>query len=105
MRTFDTVTERSITLAQAATYLPRRADGRKLCVRTIERWIRVGHRGVKLEGAYWGKSLCTSVEALRRFSAALSGEGPATQSPAPAAARYLAEQGFNVPGFQQEAVA
>jgi hypothetical protein len=105
MTTFDVLAETPISLSKAADFLPRREDGRKFSVRTIERWIRHGHRGVLLEGAYFGKTLTTSVQALRRFSARLSGQQPASQTPSPAAARFLTEQGFAVPGYSGAAVA
>ncbi len=102
MMTFDITAERPITLTEAADFLPRRNNGRKVSIRTIERWIRHGHRGVMLEGAYFGKALTTSIEALRRFSACLSGESPARQKPPAEAAKYLTKLGFDVPGYKDE---
>jgi hypothetical protein len=69
MDSFST-TEQPISLSQAANFLPKR-NGKKPCTRTIERWIRYGRKGVKLEGFQFGAGLCTTREALIRFGKAL----------------------------------
>lgn len=61
-----------MTLAEAAGYLPRNQHGKKITLRTLERWVRHGHRGVKLEGLPLGAKIYTSKEAIQRFSNALA---------------------------------
>lgn len=60
--------EELISLAEATKLLPKR-NGKKTSIRTLERWIRFGHRGVFLEAARTGGFFSTSREALQRFSA------------------------------------
>jgi len=67
METFDMKAEMPIPLAEAAALLPGR-KGRKLSIRTIERWIRHGHKGVHLQCVVLGRLLFTSQESLQRFS-------------------------------------
>ena len=64
--------ESMMTLAEAANYLPRNQHGKKITLRTLERWVRHGHRGVKLEGLPLGAKIYTSKEAIQRFSNALA---------------------------------
>lgn len=56
-----------ITLAMAAELLPRRPDGRKVHVRTIQRWIEQGCRGVYLSGRKAGNTWFTTPEAIEQF--------------------------------------
>ncbi len=81
MEIFDAAVEQPISLADAARYIPADNAGKKVNFRTIERWIKHGHRGVFLEGAYIGHRLCTSKEAIARFSVKCS---PAGAKPAKA---------------------
>jgi len=60
-----------ITLAKAARLLPR-IGGKKIAVSTIWRWCRNGLRGERLEYVRVGRKICSSPEALRRFSARLA---------------------------------
>lgn len=68
------VTERALTFKQAAARCP----GRAVSVKTIYAWadlgVKVGEARVKLEAARVGGRRVTSVEALERFVAAMSGE-------------------------------
>lgn len=68
----DTPRESLLTLAQAASELPRRRRGRKTNVATLYRWTTVGCRGVRLEFTQIGGTRCTSHEALGRFFDALT---------------------------------
>lgn len=65
-----------ISLAEAANYLPRKRSGKKVDVRTIWRWVKFGHRGVKLEGGRMGGTQFTTVGALKRFADACMGRNP-----------------------------
>lgn len=78
--------ERVVTLAEAASLLPRRRQGRKVHVSCLYRWSQRGVRGVILETVQVGGSRCTSVEALQRFVDRLSqaSQGGAAQRHAPA---------------------
>ncbi len=73
----DLNAETVISLAEAASLLPRRRAGKKPHVCTMYRWISRGCRGVKLESIAVGATLCTSREALQRFCERLTtGGGP-----------------------------
>lgn len=60
-------TEDVISLAEAATLLPRRRAGKKAHVSCIYRWTQQGCRGVRLESIQVGGTRCTSRQALTRF--------------------------------------
>ena len=68
----DSTQETVLTLAQAASELPRRRRGRKTHVSTLYRWTVSGCRGVILEFIQVGATRCTSREALQRFFERLS---------------------------------
>jgi len=59
--------EELISLADAAKLLPTRG-GKRISIRTLERWIRHGHRGLFLEAARLGCVFYTSREAIQRFN-------------------------------------
>jgi hypothetical protein len=59
-----------ITQAEAANALPRKSNGRKVHVRTVQRWIEKGCRGVFLEGRRAGNVWYTTLEAIERFRSA-----------------------------------
>jgi len=59
--------EALLTLSQAAKHYPSRPH-----VSTLHRWRRHGVRGVRLETCLLGGKRFTSIEALSRFSAALT---------------------------------
>jgi hypothetical protein len=63
----NTNTETLISLAEAASSLPRRRAGKKPHVSCIYRWTTSGCRGVVLESVQVGGTRCTSREALARF--------------------------------------
>lgn len=68
----DLLRESIITMSEAARRLPIRRRGKPLHVNTLHRWAHKGCRGVVLETVMIGGSRCTSVEALRRFTAECS---------------------------------
>jgi hypothetical protein len=70
----DVTRELTMSLADAAKLpiLPRRRGGKPPHATTLLRWATTGVRGVRLEVVRWGTTLCTSEEALLRFSRALS---------------------------------
>ena len=61
-------TEALISLSEAANYLPRKGNGKKISVQSLERWIRDGSKGVFLEGARIGNTYYTTKEAIQRFN-------------------------------------
>lgn len=61
-----------ISLADAASRLPRRRGGKSVHSSTIYRWAKVGLKGVRLETISIGGTKCTSWEALQRFFDELS---------------------------------
>ena len=65
----DLLRETTITMSEAARRLPIRRRGKPLHVNTLHRWAHKGCRGVVLETVMIGGTRCTSVEALRRFTA------------------------------------
>ena len=67
-----TLDETILSLADAASELPRRRRGRKPHVSTLYRWMTSGCRGVVLEFIQVGGTRCTSREALQRFFERLS---------------------------------
>ncbi|MBL8841268.1 MAG: DUF1580 domain-containing protein [Planctomycetes bacterium] len=71
--------ERTLSLPEAAKFVPRRRAGRKVATSTLYRWITRGVRGVRLESMAAGGGLVTSREALERFFATLT----ALRRPAP----------------------
>lgn len=64
-------TENVISLTEAAKALPK-IDGKRIHAASLWRWARKGVRGVKLDTRQLGGRLVTSLEALERFSKALS---------------------------------
>ena len=82
--------DQPIDLKEAAKFLPKR-NGRKPHVRTIERWIRHGNKGVRLEGFQFGATLATTREAILRFGkellAAKSAKTPTAKEPTKRAER------------------
>ena len=68
----DLLTERVISLRDAAKLLPARRQGKRPTVSCLFRWTTRGCRGVILESVQIGGTRCTSAEALTRFFAALS---------------------------------
>ena len=62
--------------AHVTTKYRNRRGGRAMHISTICRWISRGIKGVKLESIAIGGTRATSVEALNRFFARLSGQEP-----------------------------
>ena len=70
----DLEKEATITLAEAARRLPKTTSGRPVHVKTVARWVLHGVRGgICLESVLIGGRRVTSVEACKRFFAALTG--------------------------------
>lgn len=59
--------EELLSLAQAASLLPRRRAGKRPHPATLYRWASRGINSVRLEVLRVGATLCTSREALQRF--------------------------------------
>jgi hypothetical protein len=70
--TFDMTVEQPLLLKDAAQILPKSSRGKKVNARTVERWIRHGHKGVRLQGCIFGRTIYTSRESLQRFTERLS---------------------------------
>jgi hypothetical protein len=68
----DPLSEKVLTLSQAAKSLPKRRAGRRPHVSCLYRWTVSGLRGVVLESIQIGGTRCTSREALARFFDRLS---------------------------------
>ena len=88
----DTATEAVLTLAQAASELPRRRRGRKTHVSTLYRWTVSGCRGIILESIQIGATRATSREALQRFFERLSDPDRAGDSPSTRTAKQRQRQ-------------
>lgn len=58
-----------IDLATAASLLPRRSNGKKVHVRTVQRWMERGCRGVYLAGSKAGNAWYTTRAAIEQFRA------------------------------------
>ena len=67
----DLATEELLSLTDAANSLPP-LDGKRPHVSTIWRWCRKGLKGVRLEHVRLGHRVCTSRDALARFSQRLA---------------------------------
>ncbi len=67
----DLQSEKLLSLTDAAKALPA-IDGRRPHVSTMWRWCKKGVRGVRLEYVRLGHRVCTSMEALTRFSQRLA---------------------------------
>ena len=72
LRSIDPLSEECLTLSQAAKRLPHLRGDRPVAPSTVWRWAQSGVRGVKLETVRIGNTMCTSVEALSRFLAAIN---------------------------------
>lgn len=89
------LSEKLVSLSQAAARLPGTRPDRPVHPSTILRWILRGCRGadgrrVRLEGARLGTRWATSVEALGRFVASLTPTPSPTPMPRSPAARARA---------------
>jgi hypothetical protein len=66
--------EQILTLKDASKEIPGRVPGKTVSSSTVDRWVRIGVRGIKLEVAYIGGIRRTSREAIDRFFRALAEE-------------------------------
>lgn len=92
----DITAEETLSLAAAARLLPPGRRGRCCHLSTLVRWIKKGAkapdgRRVVLEAARVGSRWLTSREALLRFAAALTPEGPGADEPGAALVRSLGD--------------
>lgn len=65
--------ERLIPMREAPKHVPLRPGGKRLHISACYRWITKGIGGVRLESIKLGGTTYTSIEALQRFAAVLSG--------------------------------
>jgi hypothetical protein len=63
----DPNSECILSLAEAASTLPRRRAGKRPHVSCIYRWTTIGCKGIVLESIQIGCTRCTSREAMARF--------------------------------------
>ena len=96
----DIKSENLLTVRQAARRIPGRRRGKSIHITAVYRWIQGGVHGVHLAAAQIGGTTYTSVEALQRFSEALTTarQGPGSVKPLPrrveAAREELGRHGF-----------
>ncbi|MFN9969463.1 MAG: DUF1580 domain-containing protein [Phycisphaerae bacterium] len=57
-----------IPLREAPRHLPGRANGKRLHVSAVYRWVKHGVKGIRLETVSIGGTTYTSAEALQRFA-------------------------------------
>lgn len=67
----DITTEALMSLTDAAKNLPL-IDGKRVHSSTLWRWCRKGLRGIRLEHVRLGHRVCTTLEAVSRFTNALA---------------------------------
>jgi len=81
----DPLTEELVSMADAASLLPKRRGGAKLSLSTLWRWSTRGAKGVRLETVRVGSGVYTTRDALRRFIEARTAAagGVVAQAPAP----------------------
>jgi hypothetical protein len=82
----DLLTEQVMKLSDAAKLLPRRRLGKRPHRTTLDRWGKIGFRGIFLDTIVIGDTTCTSVQDLQRFADALT-QGAGAQSSQPATDR------------------
>ena len=76
----DPLTEDLVLPRQATRYFPRGPSGKRISVGAIYRYMSVGVRGVVLESLDTPRR-CTSVQAIARFMARLSGTRTSPHAP------------------------
>ena len=75
-------TQRSIRLSDVARLkiIPRRADGKRISIKSVYRWALRGVRGVRLECFRTPSGLTTTIELVVRFLQDLNEAGPSRPS-------------------------
>ena len=68
----DLAKEKLIRLSDVPELLPPRANGKRVHVSAVYRWVSRGVRGVRLESVTIGGTTYTSLEALQRHADRLS---------------------------------
>jgi hypothetical protein len=71
----DMTAEKLLSFKDAARLLPSARGGKPVSVVTLYGWANKGVYGIKLEYLQMGGQRCTSMEALNRFSQALTQSG------------------------------
>ena len=69
---FDLLNETSLSLSEAAKRVPPSRNTKHIHRTTLIRWITQGLNGIRLEAVRVGGRWITSVEAIQRFSDALT---------------------------------
>ena len=70
--TIDPTNEQLITFKALAERLPRRRRNRPVSISSIFRWRQRGIKGIRLDAIRIGGAWHTSLEAFKRFTAALT---------------------------------
>ena len=83
----DVRTEHLLPLNDLPEYLESRGLGRRVSMRAVRTWIRVGYRGARLESVRIGDSILTSEEAVQRWVQAQNCAGAAANASASSAER------------------
>jgi len=73
----DVGTERLLPAKELPMWLEARGYGRRVTMRTVNRWIERGSDGARLEAVNIGGQLMTSVEAVQRW---VEGQNPASRA-------------------------
>jgi hypothetical protein len=70
----DPLKEETLNFSRASRRVPSLRKDRPVAPSTLWRWAKIGVRGIRLETVKIGGTTCTSLEALRRFFAALNNQ-------------------------------
>ena len=68
----DIHNETLVSISETPKHLPRRPSGKTVHISAVYRWIKKGIKGIRLESARIAGCTYTSLEALQRWSDALS---------------------------------
>ena len=77
-RMIDIHKETLISISDTPKHLPRRSSGKTVHISAVYRWISKGVRGIRLESARIAGCTYTSLEALQRWSDALTDSDEST---------------------------
>jgi hypothetical protein len=70
--------ETLISISDTPKHLPRRRNGKTVHISAVYRWLKKGIKGIRLESARIAGTTYTSLEALQRWSDALTNADEST---------------------------